>query len=63
MQLVEHGRQAAAQRQQLRAGAVEADAHGTLQGHAAAVAQQRAERTESESELESEMHVLMADRE
>lgn len=42
MQLVEDGRQAAAQGQQLGPGAVEADAHGTLQGHAAAVTQQRA---------------------
>ena len=46
VQLVEDGRQAAPQRQQLCAGAVEADAHGALQGHAAAVAQQRAEGTE-----------------
>lgn len=44
MQLVQDGRQAAPQRQQLGAGAVEAHAHGALQRHAAAVAQQRAER-------------------
>lgn len=43
MELVEHGRQAAAQRQELRARAVEAHAHGALQRHAAAVTQQRAE--------------------
>lgn len=46
VQLVEDGRQAAAQRQQLGAGAVEADAHGALQGHAAAVPEQRAGRRE-----------------
>lgn len=43
MQLVQDGRQAAAEGQQLSAGAVEADAHGALQGDAAAVAQQRAD--------------------
>lgn len=42
VQLVEDGRQAAPQRQQLSAGAVEANAHGALQGHAAAVTEQRA---------------------
>lgn len=46
MQLVEDGRQPAPQRQQLGAGAVEANAHGALQGHAASVAQQRAEKME-----------------
>lgn len=44
MQLVQDGRQAAAKGQQLSAGAVEADAHGALQGDAAAVAQQRADK-------------------
>lgn len=44
MQLVQDGRQAAAEGQQLSAGAVEADAHGALQGDAAAVAQQRADK-------------------
>lgn len=43
VQLVQDGRQAAPQGQQLRAGAVEADAHGALQRHAASVTQQRAE--------------------
>ena len=46
MQLVEDGRQAAAERQQLGAGAVEADAHGALQGHVASVTQERAEETD-----------------
>ena len=40
MQLVEDRRQAAAQSQQLCAGAVEANAHGALQGHAASVTEQ-----------------------
>lgn len=40
VQLVEDGRQAAPQRQQLGAGTVEADAHGALQGHASSVTQQ-----------------------
>lgn len=40
VQFVQDGRQAAAEGQQLSAGAVEADAHGALQGDAAAVAQQ-----------------------
>lgn len=40
VQLVEDGRQAATQSQQLSAGAVEANAHGALQGHAAAVTKQ-----------------------
>lgn len=44
VQLVQDGRQAAAEGQQLSAGAVEADAHGALQGDAAAVAQQRADK-------------------
>lgn len=43
VQLVQDGRQAAAEGQQLSAGAVEADAHGALQADAAAVAQQRAD--------------------
>lgn len=47
VQLVEDGRQAAPQGQQLGAGAVEADAHGALQGHAASVTQQRAEEEET----------------
>lgn len=40
VQLVEDGRQAASQRKQLGAGAVEADTHGALQGQAASVTQQ-----------------------
>lgn len=40
VQLVEDGRQAAPQRQQLCAGTVEADTHGALQGHASSVTQQ-----------------------
>lgn len=40
VQLVENGRQAAPQCQQLGAGAVEADTHGALQGHAASITQQ-----------------------
>ena len=40
VQLVEDGRQAAAQCQQLGARAVEANAHGALQGHAASITQQ-----------------------
>lgn len=44
VQLVQDGRQAAPQRQQLGAGAVEADAHGALQRHASSVTQQGAER-------------------
>lgn len=51
MQLVEDGRQAAAQRQQLGARAVEANAHGALQGHAASVTQQRAERKDNSRDL------------
>lgn len=43
MQLIQDGWQAAAEGQQLSASAVEADAHGALQGDAAAVAQQRAD--------------------
>lgn len=50
MQLVEDGRQAAPQRQQLGAGAVEADAHGALQGHAPPVTQQGAGRKAEEAE-------------
>lgn len=42
VQLVQDRRQAATQGQQLGAGAVEADAHGALEGHAAPVTQQRA---------------------
>ncbi len=40
VQLVEDGRQAAAQCQQLGAGAVETNTHGALQGHAASITQQ-----------------------
>lgn len=47
VQLVQDGRQAAPQRQQLGAGAVEADAHGALQRHASSVTQQGAERRHS----------------
>ena len=50
MQLVEDGRQAAPQSEELSARAVEADAHGALQRHAAAVTQQRAEGEEETSE-------------
>ncbi len=44
VQLVENGRQAAPQCQQLGAGVVEANTHGALQGHAASITQQWAER-------------------
>lgn len=40
VQLVEDGWQAAPQCQQLGAGAVEANTHGALQGHAASITQQ-----------------------
>ena len=40
VQLVKDGRQAAPKCQQLSAGAVEANTHGALQGHAASVTQQ-----------------------
>lgn len=52
VQLVEDGGQAATQRQQLGAGAVEANTHCTLQGHAASIAEQRAERTNGKTILE-----------
>lgn len=45
VQLIENRRQAAPQRQQLGARAVKPNTHGTLQGHAASVAEQRADRT------------------
>lgn len=51
VQLVQDGRQTAPQRQQLGACAVEADAHGALQGHAATVTQQRAAITEQQEIL------------
>lgn len=59
VQLVEDGRQAAPQSQELRARAVEADAHGALQGHAATVAQQRAARHGGETELETSQGKLL----
>lgn len=52
VQLVENGRQAATQRQQLGASAVEANTHGALQGHAASIAEQRAGRTKGKKILE-----------
>lgn len=57
VQLVEDGRQAATQCQQLGACAVEANTHGALQGHAASVTQQGAERTEEEKILDKLMFV------
>lgn len=48
VQLVEDRRQAAPQSQQLGAGAVEANAHGALQGHTASITEQRAERARGE---------------
>lgn len=40
VQLIQDGRQAATQCQQLGAGAVEANTHGALQGHASSIPQQ-----------------------
>lgn len=50
VQLVEDGWQAAPQSQQLCAGAVEANAHGALQGHASSVTQQGAGRKAGDAE-------------
>lgn len=50
VQLVQDGRQAAPQSQQLRSGAVEANAHGALQGHASPVTQQGAGRKAEDAE-------------
>lgn len=62
LQLVEDGRQAAPQGQQLSACAVEANAHGALQGHDASVTQQGAESTGNKDLKASEEQVLLRDR-